>query len=103
MYLCYDVVMNIPVGFTYYSVSEEIWFNGPDAVDRDFETILETTDFAEALVAIATAKTTNRFYLDLMTQRAGGAGGSVIWSGYQCEICIFLFSLFDAAPTNLST
>lgn len=81
-------MFKVPVGSTYYSVSEEVWYrSGPEDADRDFENLLDTLDLDEAIAKIRSYTGRNRLYLDLMTQtNETSAFGKVMFAGYVSQI-----------------
>lgn len=86
-------INELPVGTTYYSVSEEEWFAvGVDDAgeiygDRDFRPIAECATLDEAkLVALQAADVRGRIYIDEMIRGERGAIGSPVFVGYKSDL-----------------
>ena len=85
----------LPVGATYYSVSEEIWFaagadeDGEIDGDRDFRPIAECATFDEATqAALQAGDVRGWIYIDEMTKGENGSGGGPVFVGYQSDLSL---------------
>jgi len=83
----------LPVGATFYSVSEEQWFaagtddDGEVYGDRDFRQIAECTTLEGAQqAAIEATGVRGRIYIDEMTKGENGSGGGPVFVGYRSEL-----------------
>ena len=83
---------DMPVGTTYYSVSEEQWFavgvdeSGEIEGDRDFRQIADCATFYDAREAALQADVRGRIHIDKMTKGENGSGGGAVFTGYQAEL-----------------
>lgn len=99
---------DMPVGTTYYSVSEEEWFavsvddDGEIDGGRDFRTIAECASFNEAKQAVLQAgdDVRGRIYIDEMVRGERGAMGSPIFVGYRSELQSTLRIPVQSAVSN---
>lgn len=85
-------INELPVGATYFSVSEEEWFaagaddDGEVYGDRDFRPIADCATFEDVREAALQADLRGRVYIDEMVRGEQGAMGSPVFAGYKSEL-----------------
>lgn len=99
-------IKDLPVGATYYSVSEEQWFavgadeDGEIEGDRDLRPIADCATFEDAREAALKADVRGRVYIDEMVRGEQGATGSPVFVGYRSELQADLRIPIQRAPSS---
>ena len=97
----------LPVGATFYSVSEEEWFaagvddDGEVYGDRDFRQIADCATLEAAQqAAVEATGVQGRIYIDKMLKGENGSGGGPVFAGYQSELQADLRMPVQSADTS---